>query len=138
MWTVELFLDIRASYESMIVYIGFAASNVAFIGSAACLYKLTQLLYPDDDFMANITCILYCLSPASIFFSAVYAESWFMLFSLTAMIALYKPMVDHPSGKGTAVTCVQSTTSFFLASCLRSNGVLHAGHPVMAFLWNPW
>ena len=132
-------MDISASYESLIVYIGFAASNIVFVASAVCLFKLTQLLYPDDDLMANTTCLLYCLSPAAIFFSAVYTESWFMLFSLMAMIALYKPMVDYPSGKGTtAVSCVQSTTSFFLASCLRSNGFLHAGHPVMVYLWNPW
>lgn len=100
-----------------------ALINLAcFVKSAIILYDLTERVF-EDTVTAYKTAILYCISPAGIFFSAAYSESMFayltfytMLGSIRCMPTIYFPLA--------------------LSTLVRSNGVVNIGFPVYFSLKN--
>lgn len=93
-----------------------------FVKSAVILYDLTERVF-EDTVTAYKTAILYCVNPASVFFSAVYSESMFayltfytMLGSIRCMRAIYFPLA--------------------LLTLARSNGIINIGFPVYFALKN--
>ncbi len=97
--------------EERLVAVGLLLSNVAFVGAAWLLEALGRTLL-NDPALAHAAALLFCVSPASVFFSSVYTESPFAAatFGGALLLAARRPNL------GAAALCV--------ASCLRSNGTL--------------
>ena len=88
--------------------------------NAACVYlhALTLKLFKRSSRMATLTCLLFCLNPANIFFTAPYSES---LYSMLTFAGLYHTF----SG-----SVYRSLIPFGLACLCRSNGTLNVGYLV--------
>ena len=96
-------------------------SQAAFCAAAAALYLLGRAVLGDDDkaarAQAKTAALLFCASPASVFFSAAYSESLFAALSLWGCLALER-------GRALA-----AAPAFFSAAAVRSNGAALAGFP---------
>lgn len=93
---------------------------ICFVKSSTTLYDLSKIVLRDDG-LAYRASILYCVNPASIFFSAFYTESMFALFTFTTMLCFVEnnPYVYLPIG---------------LSAIVRSNGLINLGFPLYGFL----
>jgi phosphatidylinositol glycan class V len=101
------------------VLVGVLVNNFLFFPLAAFyLYRLSLVL-SDSDHWARRAALAFCLTPASVFFSAPYTECCFALCSFVGMYALIT------QSKLTAFA------AFLVAAAVRSNGVLYGGF----FLW---
>lgn len=89
--------------------------------SSVALYKLTLAVFQSEMF-AFTTSLLFCLNPASIFFSALYSESLFCLLTFCGMWALEAGLAPI------ALVSLAASTG------VRSNGILAAGYLVYHFL----
>ncbi|XP_078094171.1 palmitoyltransferase ZDHHC18-A isoform X2 [Mustelus asterias] len=87
---------------------------VIFILSAVVLYQLSVIVLRDRK-LASLSSLLFCLTPASVFMSAAYSESMFMLLAFGGMLYLEK-------GKP-LISCIL----FSLSTAVRSNGIVNAG-----------
>jgi Predicted integral membrane protein len=76
-------------------------------------------VYLKDEQLARKTALLYILSPASIFFSAFYTETFFCLFTLLGYYLLYKG--DSLSYKN----IILSSLAFAISGFIRSNGFFY-------------
>ena len=102
---------------------GLAISLTSMIGA---LYLLERLVTIDfDEPTARITVLLIAFFPVSFFFSAVYTESLFLLFTVGA---LYAARRDHWALAGALGA---------LASATRSAGILLAAPLVIMYLYGP-
>lgn len=109
------------SQNSMIVAATFI-NFLCFVKSALILYDLTVYVF-QDTVTAYKAAILYCINPASIFFSAVYSESMFAYLTFYIMLSSMK---------------YTSTIYFPLALSIltRSNGIVNIGFPIYFGLKN--
>ncbi|KAF8768232.1 GPI mannosyltransferase 2-like [Argiope bruennichi] len=89
--------------------------------STVALYKCTQNVFQSEIF-AFTSALLFCINPASIFFSAIYSESFFSLLTFSGLWALEK-------GCFFFALCGLS-----LSASIRSNGILSAGFLIYTFL----
>mmetsp|Transcript_7565 Transcript_7565/g.14101 ORF Transcript_7565/g.14101 Transcript_7565/m.14101 type:complete len:305 (-) Transcript_7565:604-1518(-) len=92
---------------------------------------------------ANSATMLFLLSPAGVFFTAIYTESLFALLSVAGMFYLWRhcALIDsekheQPAYQVPAIDRVYSTILFALATATRSNGSLLAIFPVYIFVHN--
>lgn len=60
-------------------------SNAAFVAAAVLLYRLGQKVLSDER-AACVAALLFCVNPASVFFSAIYTESLFAMASFAGML----------------------------------------------------
>lgn len=93
-----------------------------FVKSALILYDLTGHVFR-DTVTAYKAAILYCINPASIFFSAVYSESMFAYLTFYTMLGSIK----------------YTSTIYFplaLSTLTRSNGIVNMGFPIYFGLKN--
>lgn len=108
--------------QSSMIVAAILINFVCFIKSTIVFYDLTERV-----FLSTITAykaaILYCINPASIFFSALYSESMFTYLTFYIMLGSIKCM---------------STIYFPLALSIlvRSNGVINIGFPIYFGLKN--
>ncbi|OAG29658.1 phosphatidylinositol glycan, class V [Nematocida displodere] len=100
-----------------IAWSGFLLSNGFFCCSAVILYRLTERFF--DKRTAICASVLFCFSPCSILYSAMYTESAFCFFVLGSIYAL---MSQQRLACALLLGC---------ASATRSNGVTLA--PLIAF-----
>lgn len=91
---------------------------LCFVKSAVTLYDLTEHVFR-DTVQAYTASLLYCMNPASIFFSAVYSESMFAFLTFYTMLA---------SIKRTSV--LDFSLPLALSILTRSNGLVNIGFPV--------
>ncbi|KAG2675167.1 hypothetical protein I3760_13G172200 [Carya illinoinensis] len=94
---------------------GYVINNVTFVFAAINFYKLSVIILKDSD-SALWASILFCFNPASVFYSAIYSESLYALFSIGGIYHLVT------GGNSIAVLLLA------LSTCARSNGVLNAGY----------
>ena len=91
---------------------GVLVSNGAFVVAACCLHRLgTRVLR--DAALARTAAHLFCIAPASVFFSTVYSESLFAAATFGGLLLL------ESGAPWRAALCL------FLASGCRGNGVLN-------------
>ena len=90
---------------------GFAISNLLFFANIILFYKVTKIIFNSSRF-SLISTVFFAFWPGALFYSTVYSESLFMVFTLGAFYLLEK---GH-SGKSAALG--------FLAALTRSNGFL--------------
>ncbi|GJN27921.1 hypothetical protein PR202_gb15986 [Eleusine coracana subsp. coracana] len=100
---------------AVLVISGYVLNNIAFVAAAAYFYRLSMLILKDQK-AAYRASVLFCFNPASVFYSSLYSESLYALFSLGGMFYLF-------SGAN-AVAMIMLA----LSGSARSNGALNAGH----------
>ncbi|VIO96472.1 Uncharacterized protein BM_BM5692 [Brugia malayi] len=97
---------------------------VNFIAFALCgqlLYALLLILTKSTK-RALLACIVFTLNPASVFFSAVYSESVYMLLTFCGMFVLYAdPSLSF-------VRYIIAALFFSFAFATRSNGIFNFGY----------
>lgn len=94
-----------------------------FVRAAVCLYDLGLLLFPHNSPIPYRSAVLFCFSPASIFFSAPYSESIFALLTFEGLARLHSQ--SQP---------LSSITALALSTACRSNGLLNLLHPLLLHL----
>ncbi|XP_017797436.1 PREDICTED: GPI mannosyltransferase 2, partial [Habropoda laboriosa] len=89
---------------------------ICFVKSAVIFYELSKAVLKNTS-IAYKTAILYCINPATIFFSAVYSESLFAYLTYYSMLQSIKldPYVSFPIA---------------LSILTRSNGMVNIGFPI--------
>ncbi|EES03089.1 GPI mannosyltransferase 2 [Sorghum bicolor] len=102
-------------YRAVLVLSGYVLNNVAFVAAAAYFYRLSLLILKDQK-AAYRASVLFCFNPASVFYSSLYSESLYALFSLGGMFYLF-------SGANTVAVIMLA-----LSGSARSNGALNAGY----------
>ena len=108
--------------HSVTVLTAILINFICFVKSAVTLFDLSLEVFKDTR-LAYKVAILYCLNPASIFFTAAYSESMFAYFTFKTMLASIQ---DDP--------CVFLPLS--LSTLVRSNGLINIGFPVYNWLQN--
>eukprot|EP00899_Mesostigma_viride_P024493 jgi/Mesvir1/5228/Mv15356-RA.2 len=103
-------LGLRAT----LVLAGLIVNNVAFVAAAVCLYWLSRDVLGDEQ-LATRASLLFCINPASVFYSMIYSESLYALLSLAGTLCLVRRRL------------LPAALLFGLSSVTRSNGVLLAG-----------
>lgn len=101
-------------HRNVLIISGLLICNAAFIASVVVMFRLSRIVLR-NEVQAYRTALLYCITPASIFMSAIYTESPFALFSLLGLLS-------HFQGHDW-----QASLWFCLASSTRSNGSLFVG-----------
>lgn len=94
---------------------GYVINNIAFVLAAVYFYRLSIIILKDPE-AAYRASILFCFNPASIFYTSIYTESLYALFSLGGLYHL-------TSGADNL-----AMLSFAASGSARSNGVLNAGY----------
>ncbi|KAK9122640.1 hypothetical protein Sjap_012242 [Stephania japonica] len=102
-------------YRAVLGLSGYVISNVAFLFAAVYLYRLSVIVLKDRK-ASLLATILFCFNPASIFYSSVYSESLYSLFSFGGLYYLL-------SSSSTVAVLLLA-----LSGSARSNGVLNAGY----------
>ena len=102
-------------YRAVLVISGHVLNNVAFVAAAAYFYRLSVLILKDSG-AAYRASVLFCFNPASVFYSSLYSESLYALFSLGGLFYLF-------SGARTVAMIMLA-----LSGSARSNGALNAGY----------
>jgi len=104
-----------------LVISGVLLSNVCFVLSALVLYRLGMVVL-NNERLARLAALLYCITPASIFMSAMYTESMFALLVFTGHLLL-----EHNFHMLAAFVVA-------LAGCTRSNSMVYVLFFVYRFL----
>ncbi|PON97821.1 GPI mannosyltransferase [Trema orientale] len=94
---------------------GYVINNIAFVFAAVYLYRLSVTVLKDRDAALRAS-LLFCFNPASIFYSSIYSESLYALFSIGGLYHLV-------SGKNNIAVPWLALSGF-----ARSNGVINAGY----------
>ncbi|XP_077230266.1 uncharacterized protein LOC143863480 isoform X2 [Tasmannia lanceolata] len=102
-------------YRAVLGLSAYVLNNVGFLFAAVYFYRLSVLILKDAD-AAFRASILFCFNPASIFYSSVYSETLYALFSLGGVYHLL-------AGSNTIAMLLLA-----LSGSARSNGVLNAGY----------
>lgn len=102
-------------YRAVLGLSGYFINNVAFLFAALYLYRLSFVILKDSK-ASLLASILFCFNPASIFYSSIYTESLYALFSIGGLYYLMSGAKNFP------VLWLAITGS------ARSNGVLNAGY----------
>ncbi|CAH8389108.1 unnamed protein product [Eruca vesicaria subsp. sativa] len=102
-------------FRAVMVLSGYVVSNLAFVFAAIYLFRVSVMILKDTEasFKASV---IFCFNPASIFYSSIYSESLYALFSIGGVYHLLS---------GTSNVAV---IWFALSGCARSNGILNAGY----------
>lgn len=105
--------------QSVIIIAAVLINFICFVKSAVIFYDLSRKVLGDKT-TAYKAAILYCISPASIFFTATYSESMFAYLTFYSMMAAIKNsrFVCLPIG---------------LSGIVRSNGLVNTAYPL--YIW---
>ncbi|KAL0732686.1 hypothetical protein Bca4012_008895 [Brassica carinata] len=101
--------------RAVMVLSGYVVTNLAFVFAAIYLFRISVIILKDTEasFRASV---MFCFNPASIFYSSIYSESLYALFSIGGLYHLL-------SGASNV-----AVFWFALSGCARSNGILNAGY----------
>ena len=108
--------------HSVLIIAAVLINLFCFVKSSIVFYDLSKRVLGKTK-VAYIAAILYCVNPASIFFTAAYSESMFAYLTFYAMLASLEghKFVYLPIG---------------LSALVRSNGLINIGFPIFAWLQN--
>jgi GPI mannosyltransferase 2 len=107
-------LQYCASYANVLLVSAVLVNFLSFVLSATTLYQLSKQLLCNDA-LAYRAVQLYCVNPASIFFSAAYSEPMYALLAWQGMLAIER------NRQLFAACC------FALSGAVRSNGLINIG-----------
>ncbi|KAK9308589.1 hypothetical protein QLX08_001449 [Tetragonisca angustula] len=102
--------------HSSVLIAAMLVNVICFVKSAVIFYDLSKAVLKTTN-VAYKAAILYCINPATIFFSAAYSESLFAYLTYYSMLRAIKldPYVSFPIS---------------LSILTRSNGVINIGFPI--------
>ncbi|ELU01254.1 hypothetical protein CAPTEDRAFT_140804, partial [Capitella teleta] len=103
------------NYSSVLLISAVCFNLFCFIQSAKILYELGVKVL-GDNMLSYKAAQLFCINPASIFFSAAYSESLFALLSFLGM-----SLVENGS-------LMKAAFVFSLSGISRANGIVNAGY----------
>ena len=103
------------NYHSVLLVSAVLINFILFVQTAIVFHKLSEEVLRDEA-LAYRAALLFCINPASVFFSAPYSEG---LFAFLTFSALLFSETHSSSSLGAAV--------FGLASSARSNGLVNVG-----------
>ncbi|XP_018574834.1 GPI mannosyltransferase 2 [Anoplophora glabripennis] len=121
------------SLDSVLLLVFIGLNIILFVLSAKALFKLTTIF--SNKTVAYKSTLLFCINPASIFFSAPYSECLFYYLTLQTVlnsIVLYKTYskvkfkVDYRH--------ILYILPIGLSAVVRSNGILNIGFLVYAYI----
>ncbi|XP_062105937.1 uncharacterized protein LOC133817438 [Humulus lupulus] len=101
--------------RAVLVLSGYVINNIAFVFAAVYLYWLSVTVLKDRDAALRAS-LLFCFNPASIFYSSIYTESMYALFSIGGLY--------HLVSRNNKIAVPWLALSGFA----RSNGVINAGY----------
>jgi len=110
--------------QSTMIVAAMLINFICFVKSVVIFYDLTEYIF-QDTVTAYKAALLYCINPASIFFSAIYAESMFAYLTFHTMLASMK----HTS-------ILHFSFPLALSTLARSNGLVNIGFPIYFNLKN--
>ncbi|KAF3422738.1 LOW QUALITY PROTEIN: hypothetical protein E2986_05855 [Frieseomelitta varia] len=112
-YTYENTLAFYPLYPFSVLIAAMLVNVICFVKSAVIFYDLSKTVLKTTN-VAYKAAILYCINPATIFFSAAYSESLFAYLTMLRSIKL-DPYVSFPIS---------------LSILTRSNGVINIGFPI--------
>lgn len=120
------------TFESQILLTFVLFNFVMFLLSACILYKLTESWF--GTHRAHIATLLFCINPATIFFSAAYTECLFAFLTFALIYCSWKMHFDTflVSAKWLFLSCLLIA----LSTLTRSNGLLNLGFLMYFFVRN--
>ena len=105
------------NYFSVLLISGYVINLWCFIAAAKALYQLSEKVLKDEA-LAYKSVQLFCINPASIFFSAYYSEAMFAYLVFKGMLQFERMNV------------VKASVVFGLSGLCRSNGLVNLGFPL--------
>ncbi|KAL0924614.1 hypothetical protein M5K25_005459 [Dendrobium thyrsiflorum] len=102
-------------YRAVLALSGYVLNNIAFVLAAIYFYKLSFLILKDSAASLQAS-VLFCFNPASVFYSSIYSESLYALFSLSGLFYLF-------SGSNYVAILLLG-----VCGTARSNGAINAGY----------
>ncbi|KAG7951138.1 hypothetical protein I3843_13G151700 [Carya illinoinensis] len=112
-------------YRAVLELSGSVINNLTFVFAAIYFYKLSVIILKDSDSALRAS-ILFCFNPAAVFYSAIYSESLYALFSIGGIYHLVT------GGNSIAVLLLA------LSTCARSNRVLISGDLSCICIFTPF
>ncbi|XP_011704664.1 PREDICTED: GPI mannosyltransferase 2 [Wasmannia auropunctata] len=108
--------------QSTMIIAAILINFICFVKSAIIFYDLTKRVF-QNTVTAYKAAILYCINPASIFFSALYSESMFAYLTFYTMLG--------------SIECISNIYfPLALSTLVRSNGIVNIGFPIYFRLKN--
>ncbi|KAH8401099.1 hypothetical protein KR009_003025 [Drosophila setifemur] len=119
------YFEVPLSHGSVLLLVAVIVNLWIFCESANLLYQLTQSMFNDINKSWNAA-LIYCINPATIFFTAAYSETFFAYASFYLMLECKKP--GQKSFRFLRLAAA-------LIACLlcRSNGLIALGFPLYFF-----
>lgn len=119
----SLFLPLHyfISYRNVLHFAAISLNFFAFLCSAYFFYKLGCVVLKQEH-LAYRAAQLFCVNPASIFFSAAYSESLFSVFTFGGLLELQE-------GNYLKTSCF-----FAFSGATRSNGIINIGFIVYSYI----
>lgn len=142
-WALSKILSGLGREESLVLG-GLLVSNVSFVIAAILLQELGKVI-TGDSVLAFRGALVFCLSPASVFFSTVYSESLYALLTFAGLLVLFREgrtlkrkdriqtysetVEDMCRVRGSRGTLQAWASALFLAAATltRSNGITAVG-----------
>jgi len=101
-------------FNSALVLAAVTVNVGAFVSAAVTLHELSRKVLR-DEYLAYKSALLFCVNPASVFFTAAYSESLHAAVSFLVMLKVEKGF------------SFQMATVLALSTAVRSNGLLNLG-----------
>lgn len=110
------------NFTNSVVIVGIVLNFICFVKASLILYDLSEKVFKNTK-IAYRTAILFCVNPASVFFTALYSESMFVYLTFYSMRESINnnPLIFLPLA---------------LSSLVRSNGLVNFGFPGFTWLKN--
>ena len=112
---IHIPLQIFCNYHSCLLLAAFGLNFFLFVKTSVIFFKLSKEVL-SNEILAYKAAILFCINPASIFFSAPYSETLFCYLTFSALLASYESQ-----------KALLSSFKFSLACAVRSNGLVNIG-----------
>lgn len=111
---IHLPLQFILNYHSCLLLTAIVLNFILFVKSAVVIFRLGKEVLRHEA-LAYKAALLFCINPASIFFSAPYSESLYSFLVFSALL--------RAENKSSALI----SFPFGLASAVRSNGLVNVG-----------
>ena len=120
--------SINFPIESLYTALGLGINVLAFCIAALALYRLSNAVLRNEE-LSSLSVLLFCLNPASVFYSAAYTEALFAAFTWTGLVLLQKSQSGGGGGRrasGNFFNWTAGLLALAFAGATRSNGILSA------------
>lgn len=128
--------SIRFPIESIYTALDLGINVLAFCIAALALHRLSNAVLRNEE-LSSLSVLLFCLNPASVFYSAAYTEALFAAFTWTGLVFLLKNQ-GSGGGRRRASKFFYWTAGLLALACAgatRSNGILSSWFLIHSFFF---